>query len=48
MRPIGNLSVLSPALILTWDQIERIVEILDASLRATVAGLTRDGVGFAG
>ncbi|MDE0026877.1 MAG: aminotransferase [Spirochaetaceae bacterium] len=48
VRPIGNLSVLSPALILTWDQIERIVEILDASLRATIAGLTRDGVGFAG
>ncbi len=48
VRPIGNLSVLSPALILTRDQIERIVTILDASIRATVADLTRDGVGFCG
>ena len=33
VRPIGNLSVLSPALTLTRDQIERIVATLDASLR---------------
>jgi adenosylmethionine-8-amino-7-oxononanoate aminotransferase len=48
VRPIGNLSVLSPALILTEDQIDEIVAILDASLRATISDLTRDGVAFAG
>ena len=48
VRPIGNLSVLSPALILTWNQIEQVVAILDAALHATIADLTRDGVGFAG
>ena len=41
IRPIGNLAVLSPTLILTRPQIDRIVAILSESLDAVVADLTR-------
>ena len=47
IRPIGNLAVLSPTLILTMQQIDRIVAILSESLDAVVADLTRQGVAFA-
>ena len=47
IRPIGNLAVLSPTLILTRQQIDRIVAILSESLDAVVADLTRQGVAFA-
>ena len=47
IRPIGNLAVLSPALILTRQQIDRIVATLSESLDAVVADLTRQGVPFA-
>ena len=47
VRPIGNLSVLSPALILTRTQVERIVAILDDSLRAAMVDLVNDGIAFA-
>ena len=47
VRPIGNLAVLSPTLILTRQQIDRIVAILSESLDAVVADLTRHGVAFA-
>ena len=39
VRPIGNLCVLSPALILDTDDIDRIVAILGESIEAAVAGL---------
>ena len=46
VRPIGNLSVLSPALILTRDQIEQIVATLDQALRAALDDLAREGISF--
>ena len=46
IRPIGNLSVLSPTLILTREQIDLIVETLHESLRAVLDDLTRRGVEF--
>ncbi len=47
IRPIGNLSVLSPALILTCEQIDEMVAILDESLRAVLDDLARCGIEFA-
>ena len=47
IRPIGNLAVLSPTLILTRQQIDRIVATLSESLDAVVADLTRQGEAFA-
>ena len=44
VRPIGNLCVLSPALTLTTDEIDRIVAILGDSIEATISDLDREGV----
>ena len=44
VRPIGNLCVLSPALTLTTDEIDRIVAILGDSIQATISDLDREGV----
>ena len=46
-RPIGNLCVLSPALTLTRQEIDRIVAILRESIEATMAELDREGFEFA-
>lgn len=43
VRPIGNLCVLSPALTLTTDEIDRIVAILGDSIEATISDLDREG-----
>ena len=47
IRPIGNLAVLSPTLILTRQQIDRIVGILGESLDEVVTDLARQGIRFA-
>ena len=44
VRPIDHLSVISPPLILTRDQIDELVEILGASIRATADDLVREGL----
>jgi adenosylmethionine-8-amino-7-oxononanoate aminotransferase len=44
VRPIEHLSVISPPLILTRDQIDELVEILGASIRATADDLVREGL----
>ena len=46
VRPIGNLCVLSPALILDTDDIDRIVAVLGESIEAAAAGLDREGIEF--
>lgn len=46
VRPIGNLCVLSPALILDTDDIDRIVAVLGESIAAAAAGLDREGIEF--
>ena len=47
VRPIGNLNVLSPALILSREEIDRIVAILREAIEATMAELDREGFAFA-
>ncbi len=44
VRPVGHLNVLSPPLILTKEQIDRIVDTLDASIREVADELTREGI----
>lgn len=46
VRPIGNLCVLSPALILTREEIDRIVAILGEGIEAALADLDREGIGY--
>ncbi|PHR91425.1 MAG: aspartate aminotransferase family protein [Blastopirellula sp.] len=48
VRPIGNLCVMSPALTLSKGEIDHIVELLRASIDATVADLNREGIDFHG
>ena len=43
VRPLAHLNVLSPPLILTRQQIDTMVEVLHASIRATQSDLTRAG-----
>ena len=47
VRPIGNLNVLSPALTLSRQEIDRIVAILRDAIEATMAELDREGFEFA-
>ena len=47
VRPIGNLNVLSPALILSREEIDWIVAILRDAIEATMAELDREGFDFA-
>ncbi len=47
VRPIGNLCVLSPALILTKKEIDQIVAILRDSVEAATADLGREGIKLA-
>ena len=47
VRPIGNLCVLSPTLILTIDEIDRIVAVMRESIEAAIADLDREGIAFA-
>jgi adenosylmethionine-8-amino-7-oxononanoate aminotransferase len=42
IRPVGHLSVISPPLILTREQIDELVEILGASIEATADDLVRE------
>jgi adenosylmethionine-8-amino-7-oxononanoate aminotransferase len=44
VRPMGHLNVISPPLILTRDQIDELVDILGASIRATADDLVREGL----
>ncbi|MFZ5790854.1 MAG: aminotransferase [Pseudomonadota bacterium] len=44
VRPLGHLNVMSPPLILTRAQIDELVAILAASIKATADDLTREGV----
>jgi adenosylmethionine-8-amino-7-oxononanoate aminotransferase len=44
VRPLGHLNVISPPLILTRDQIDDLVDILGASIRATADDLVREGI----
>lgn len=44
VRPLIQMCVMSPPLTITTEQIDRMVEILDASIRATMDDLTRDGL----
>ena len=46
VRPIGNYCVLSPALILTRAEIDRIVEVVEESIEAATADLRREGIPF--
>ena len=46
VRPIGNLCVLSPALILVPEEIDRIAEVVRESIEATAADLRREGIAF--
>lgn len=43
VRPLRHLNVLSPALIMTRDQIDLVVEVLRDSILATADDLTREG-----
>ena len=47
VRPIGNMNVLSPALTLSREEIDRIVAILRDAIEATMAELDRGGFDFA-
>ena len=47
VRPIGNLCVLSPALVLTPEEIDRIVAVMRESIEAVIADLDREGIAFA-
>lgn len=44
VRPLINMCVMSPPLVITRDQIDRMTEILDASIRETMDELVRDGL----
>jgi len=44
VRPIGHLNVISPPLIMTREQIDELVSILAASIRATADDLVREGL----
>jgi adenosylmethionine-8-amino-7-oxononanoate aminotransferase len=44
VRPMGHLNVISPPLILSRDQIDELVDILGASIRATADDLVREGL----
>ncbi len=44
VRPLGHMNVLSPPLILTREQIDRLVEILRESIEATQDDLVREGL----
>lgn len=44
VRPLVNMCVMSPPLIITIKQIDQMVEILDESIRATQDDLVRDGL----
>ncbi len=44
VRPIGHLNVISPPLTLTRDEIDELVEILQASIEATADDLVREGI----
>lgn len=44
VRPLGNMAVMSPSLILTTDQIEEISAILRASIAEVVEDLHREGL----
>ena len=46
VRPIGNYCVLSPALILGREEIDRIADVVSESIEATAADLRRDGIAF--
>ena len=43
VRPLGNMAVMSPSLILTEDQIEEMVSILRDSITEVIEGLKKDG-----
>lgn len=43
VRPLGNMAVMSPPLILTENQIEEIASILRDSIVETMQGLKKDG-----
>ena len=47
VRPIGSLNVLSPALTLSREEIDRIVAILRDAIEATMAEFDREGFAFA-
>jgi adenosylmethionine-8-amino-7-oxononanoate aminotransferase len=44
VRPVDHLNVISPPLILTREQIDELVEILEASIKATADDLIREGL----
>lgn len=44
VRPLGQMCVISPPLVITRAQIDRVAEILDASIRATMDDLVREGL----
>jgi adenosylmethionine-8-amino-7-oxononanoate aminotransferase len=44
VRPLDHLNVLSPPLILNRQQVDTIVDVLAASIRATADDLTREGI----
>jgi len=44
VRPMGHLNVISPPLILSREQIDELVDILGASIRATADELVREGL----
>jgi adenosylmethionine-8-amino-7-oxononanoate aminotransferase len=44
VRPVEHLNVISPPLILTRDEIDELVDILGASIRATADDLVREGL----
>ncbi len=44
VRPIAHLNVLSPPLTLTRPQVDELVDVLGASIRAVADGLAREGV----
>ena len=43
-RPLGNMCVMSPPLIITREQIDRMVEIIDQSIRQVTDDLSREGL----
>ena len=44
VRPLINMCVMSPPLVITRDQIDRMVAVLDESIRVTQDDLVRDGL----
>ena len=44
VRPIGHLNVLSPPLTLNRAQVDHLVDVLGASIKAVADGLAREGV----